>query len=377
MIFNEPVSIARSKYEEELKKYVDGVKYVNDLVGVMTMGSIGAPGLSDLDVICVVKDNFNKKYSNKLSVNHLDKNIFLHGPVIVPESMIGDLQYLIYASNLTDTDEVELASKVSELSNLEKKNISLAYLVDFTESRLVQYAKTKQQGKIDKRAWMTRLWSYVHTQNLCQYAEIKLSENSCKIIEDIKNLRENWLKGNPLNNDYFLNIFYRSEAVAKEVMKTACKESSIRIEGPEILSGPCIFESRNKRIICSANISEPYSLIRNLKIKNYTVPFITTYAPLEYAVHLNQYGSPDKCFQKDLTLTLNTNKYNNILNKRSKIVYSHSLFLKEKNINYSMGGYLGMPYDSSNPIIQLFYKGYWQWIANIKKERLFNGANNC
>ncbi|WP_440956483.1 hypothetical protein ACSAZK_06075 [Methanosarcina sp. Mfa9] len=368
MIFNEPVSIARSKYEEELKKYVDGVKSVNDLVGVMTMGSIGAPGLSDLDVICVVKDNFNKKYSNKLSVNHLDKNIFLHGPVIVPESMIEDLQYLIYASNLTDTDKVELASKVRELSNLEKKNLSLAYLVDFTESRLIQYAITKQQDKIDKRAWMTRLWSYVHTQNLCQYAEIKLSEDSCKIIEDITNLRENWLNGNPCNNDYFLNLFYHSEAVAKEVMIAACKESYMSAGSPEIISDPCIFENRNKRIICSSNTSEPYSLIRTLKIRNQTIPFITTYAPVEYAAHLNNYEFPNECFQKHLPVTPKTNTYLEILTKRSRLVYRHNLFLKEKNINYSMKGYLGIPYDFSNPIIRLFYKGYWQWVANINKE---------
>lgn len=376
IVFNEPISIRRSKYEEELKKYIDGVKSVDDFVSIMTVGSVGAPGLSDLDVICVVKDNFNKKYSSKFTVNHLDKNIFLHGPVIVPESMIEDLQYLIYASNLTDTEEVELASKVRKLSNFEKKNLSLAYLVDFTEGRLVQYAITKQEGKIDKRAWMTRFWSYVHTQNLCRYAEIKLSENSCKIIEDIKNIRENWLNGNSCNNDHFLDIFYRSEAVAKEVMKTACKESYTRIEGPKILLDPYVFESRNKRIICSTNILEPYSSIRTLKINNHTVPFITTYAPLEYAIHLKQYGYPRECFHENFTLTLETSKYNHILNKRSRIVCRHSLFLKENNIKYSMKGYLGMPHNSSNNIIQLFYRGYWQWIANIKKER-FYGSDNC
>ena len=368
IVFNEPISITMSKYEEELEKYIEGAKFTSGLVGIMTMGSVGAPGLSDLDVICVVKDNFNKKYSNKLSVNHLDKNIFLHGPIIVPESMLEDLQYLIYASNLTDTDEIGLASKVQKPSNIEKKNLSLAYLVDFTESRLVQYAITKQRGRIDKRAWMTRLWSYVHTQKLCQDAGIKLSKNSCKTIDNIKELRKDWLDGNYCDNDYFLNLFYRSEEIAREVIEIACKESYKRIEESEINSDPCIFQSRNKRIICSTDTLESHSSVHKLKIKHRSVSFITTYVPLEYAAHLSRYGFPDKYFHEDFTLMSNTDKYGHILSKRAMIVYKHNRFLKEKNINYSMSGYLGIPYDSSNHIIQLLYKGYWQWITNIKME---------
>jgi len=59
-VTNPPQRLLLEEYDNEIDKYIDRASSVDGLLGVMSMGSVGAPGLSDIDLICVVSDDLKE-----------------------------------------------------------------------------------------------------------------------------------------------------------------------------------------------------------------------------------------------------------------------------------------------------------------------------
>jgi hypothetical protein len=77
-IINQPRFLQKEAYDEELDLYLQKVDVAEGLVSVMTMGSVGAPGLSDLDLICVVDDGVRARSVLNLDLSdNTDQNFCL------------------------------------------------------------------------------------------------------------------------------------------------------------------------------------------------------------------------------------------------------------------------------------------------------------
>jgi len=350
-VTNEPYPIPRSDYEDEIAKYLDQIKSVQGMLSVMTMGSIKAPGLSDIDVICVVDDDFPSHQASRLSVKNLRGDLFLHGPVVIPVSLLEKLQYIIYASNLKTIWGEETHQRV-DLPDIEvMQDLSLAYTIDFSESRFGQYTAAKESRQIDMRRWMTRLWSFVHTRDLCKSSGTALSSRSQEVIERIVSLRHDWLAGKVCESAEFIEIFLQSETVLQEVFLTACKIACKKIGSPLSYSTTKVFTSKNKRIACSPDCEYPTAT--TLKIPR--VPLLrTTVAPANYASYLSQYLTPEGNAKSPRSNFIRT------LHKRSRYVKALKKFHQEKSLSFSMGGYLGLPLPQEKTMKEAIFKLIWK-----------------
>jgi len=355
IVKNPPQRVQLEEYECEINKYLERAKGVEGVRGVMSMGSIGAPGLSDIDLICVVDDDMVAGSAANLGVEGLRKDLFLHGPVIVPESMISQLQYIIYASNLISImgdDYVD--SIVTPEEDLEL--LKLMYLIDFTESRYGQYAQVKKRGYIDQRAWMTRLWSITHTAGLADDLGIDLSDQSMEILSDVRKLRSDWLEGDEIEDDWFVKVFINSEKVLSDVFKTACELAFVKLGGSQ-LPDKCKIIVGIKRICCQkeeSSIRGEWGRVPRIS------QYITTYANSRYALYLRKYGFDildDSYDDKVSPMSL-------LMKKRASMVRHLYRFHRDKNITFSMGGYLGLPLSKQRKIDSLKFRLGWI-IGNI------------
>jgi hypothetical protein len=355
-IINQPRFLQKEAYDEELDLYLQKANVAEGLVSVMTMGSVGAPGLSDLDLICVVDDGARARtvLNLDLSVGARDRGILIHAPIIVPRSLFIGLDYIFPVSNLSDCKGEPLAQMRESLTKEEESSLALVYLVDFTLSRLVQHSVVRTSAVLDKRSWLTRLWSLTHTENLCNKAGIELLSHWTKLLREIRFVREEWNSGNSCSDGRFLNLYHRLELVHRQLLPVALKAEA-SILGVKIPDIPLEFRASSRRIICQGK-AIPVVVNHSADIWSSVlkVNYHTIYAPSEYAVRLAHYG-----FQTPETVVLSEGSHGQVLRKRASLVRQYNQFLENSGITFSLRSNLGLPIRRESFVLTLIHKMFW------------------
>jgi len=96
-----PHKISREVYNQNKIRVLDYFRNHSSVKAIYEMGSIGDPGISDLDLILVLKENGTFTNTDYHFLAGLDKDIFVHHPFVIPETLFPYIQYMYYASNLS------------------------------------------------------------------------------------------------------------------------------------------------------------------------------------------------------------------------------------------------------------------------------------
>tara|TARA_Y100001968_G_scaffold144788_1_gene132202 strand:+ start:90 stop:1190 length:1101 start_codon:yes stop_codon:yes gene_type:complete len=363
-IVNQPKFLTEENYVIELNNYLSRAKKVEGLVSVVTLGSVGAPGLSDLDVICVVEDDSraNDLYPLRVSKKDHERGIFIHPPIIIPKSLFKEIDYIFPVSNLVDCYGLSLASEKSTLARDVEKSLSLVYLMDFTFSRLLQHSVVRANNIVEKRNWLTRLWSLTHTQRLCNDVGLVLKPSWESLLSEIRDVRKKWNSGVECSDEKFWNLYQRLFCVHLQLLPEIFKKELEFLE----LNKPSLdlrFGNKNKRIFCKSSVKFP------LPINHYTkywssvlkINYQTLFSPIEYSLRLAHYG-----FSTSADLTLSDNSYGQILKKRGALVRKYNEFLDNAGITFSLRGNLGLPVKNESFIFDLIHEAFW-FIQRYKK----------
>lgn len=95
-VFGWPVACASEDYDEAIKAYLAKIPQ-KGVVGVLQIGGVSHPGVSDIDLIVVFKSDFKssvKKYrSNILNANH--RYLMMHDPWFVDEEVLKKFSLLL------------------------------------------------------------------------------------------------------------------------------------------------------------------------------------------------------------------------------------------------------------------------------------------
>ena len=366
-IVNQPQFLPMEAYEDELERYLQRVNGVQSLLSVMTMGSVGAPGLSDLDIICVVEEQVRAREIPRLDISARarERGIFVHGPIVVPKSLVGELNYIFPISTLQNRWGEPLAQMVKPPAKEEQAELALVYLVDFTLSRLLQHSIVKTSGVLDKRGWLTRLWSLTHSEKLCNSAGIVLQPHWIRLLRDIRSVRERWNSGDDCSDSQFLNLYRRLEMVHRQLLSATLKREALLLEIP-VPRRPVRFKRGFRRVICRKEarvplvFHHPASMWSSVTKINYH----TIYAPPEYALRLAHYG-----FGTPETGPLSNKVHGEILKKRAELVKEHVSFLNRSRIMFSLRGNLGLPVGRESPVFTLLHRAAWIMLRTYAHSR--------
>jgi predicted nucleotidyltransferase len=83
-----PYNRSLTEYRATIDRFLEKAARINAVKAVYQFGSIGAPGLSDIDLALVVKDDINSQELSQLSIGNLgevDRENFLHETAILTE----------------------------------------------------------------------------------------------------------------------------------------------------------------------------------------------------------------------------------------------------------------------------------------------------
>lgn len=379
-IINQPSFIPLEEYDIEQEKYINNLKDVPGIVSINNFGNIGAPGLSDLDFLVVVEDDFNPKYAiklsckrglsileGKLSLNNLRINkdiynnqILLHGPAVVKRSQLKYLNYIIYVPYLQTLYGEPITDNMFLPSNEELNYLRLMYLIDFSIARMTHFALANELKILDKRGWLTRTWSLTHSKNICDAIGIKLSKSSNNAIEGIKEIRRQWLSGTLCSDELFFKSYKDSENLLIEILTKAIDQEKQHFGDLEFKRKQSSITVGDKKIEFSEKIYSPsaraissrYKLLKKQKW------YFECSMPLQYALHLNAYG-----FQLSEPITdgiIESNDYIKCLKRRAKKAREHRKFLFSTGLTFAMGAYIGLPIPPYNFIIRNLDKIHWK-----------------
>ncbi len=132
-VHHDLMTLSREEYASVLRRYVAEVSQAPDVMAVFQFGEVTEPGLSDLDLLVVVRDGVSVATLRRVvaasRVDRVSRYLFAHPPVIVPQIITGDITrvHTLYHLRQVWGDPVEIPRPLQTGAGL-----SLAEYVDFT-----------------------------------------------------------------------------------------------------------------------------------------------------------------------------------------------------------------------------------------------------
>ena len=351
-VYNQPRRVAIESYHIAVDRYVEDVKRLNGVVSIYLMGGFGAPGLSDIDIVVVVSDDFDPYESGRLSTKGIDGYLFLHGPIVVPLRLAESVQTIFYASNLRVLFGPDVIKSFEELSRTKQILLARIYLIDFLESRFLQFPK--DADSVDKRAWLTRLWSLVHSTFLFESVLGKrLGESEKRDLVRVKETRKEWLDKGRVSDKLFFEALYAGKRLAAALFMLALDECYGQ---PSLEKNKCIARA-NKRLCFSDDNKAPVYDRGQLSIFGRTLTKFYCELPSAYVAHLCCYDR-SFCVRWKIPPEYSRNQVD-LMKERAALVREHSVWLrKHAPRSGSMKGYLGIDVDRQPSIKSLVISLY-------------------
>lgn len=243
-------------YTAEIELYLARVKEISGVRSLYLMGSIGAPGLSDIDFVVVLDDGFNSADFSALSCSGLNPSVVLHGPIVVPYSLRTKLQHIVYASNLRCIYGEDCLQRWEDLDDFSARMLAHCYIIDFLESRFSQYATVSDE--VDKRVWLTRIWSITHTAFLFEkYVGTGLDDKMRECLGRIRDTRSVWMTEQHVPDELFIQAFDDSYELTRSLF-CSCIET---LYGRPTLIDDFTLSIGNKKLTFKNDLHVPeYSL---------------------------------------------------------------------------------------------------------------------
>ena len=195
--FNSPRRLFRQDYSSAMEKIVDRYSKNDELLAIYDWGSPSNPGISDLDIVFVMRDDAKNPLSlGQRSFMCLDgktRYIARHPFVFISENGFGDIPYVYPRASLRKIWGKSIGIK--KISKNEEKGILHAVLNDIVIRHYPRDFLHQQMGrKINVRDSMLRLNSLKYTFATLEKLRGKGNFAWEGFAKDVSRLREEWFE---------------------------------------------------------------------------------------------------------------------------------------------------------------------------------------
>ena len=207
---NFPVTIDLNRYDHVAEKLKERLVSIDGVTRVLVAGTCNRPGISDLDLLIVTRDQLTSRSTEQLNaildiLNEEERAIVMHPPMaLVPESLVKNLDR-IFPVSITDALWGEIP-QFNPLSTQEQKILTLVQLNDFAvamNGRL--FVEMMRRHIMDVRLLLNVLGGLKYSVRLIQQAGAR-DVPFLKFLQDIERLRAQWMKKEPIDDlPIFLN----------------------------------------------------------------------------------------------------------------------------------------------------------------------------
>ncbi|MEO6837523.1 MAG: hypothetical protein ABI261_04810 [Ginsengibacter sp.] len=366
--------IPLSSYEEIIKNYVDKVGNLEQVSSVIQMGSFTTPGISDIDLIVVIKDGMAfpdwKDISLKnISKDHKDAEVIAHDIFVIPEFVAQNVEAYFYIDQQNVLKGKQLGGNISQgIVDKCKEFLALEYAIFSLDS----IASTLLNPAADLRSTILLISSMRHSSKIA--FDLKIINNDYK--NEIKNRIEK-LRSDVISNEYsvedFSYLFENFINLLSSSIEKLLKNATDHIASGKLKNSWIV---NPKTAMVGVKKEEDFleKFLRILEKQKGTMFSKNTKifcVPIEFQMHIGAYLDGDKkaaIYFKNSFKNIQSFHDENELNTRvrqlrGEVAYQHWDFITRSGYKRSSGkAYFGIPYPGPKDYKSVLKKGmlYYQ-----------------
>tara|TARA_Y100000589_G_scaffold323336_1_gene357707 strand:- start:260 stop:1312 length:1053 start_codon:yes stop_codon:yes gene_type:complete len=335
--FNYPKPLTLEDYKISREKLIEFFSQSNDLRGIFEYGSTNNLGISDLDIIIVLKNKISKNASSFFSKNNLPKKTLIAldyaSLIILPEY---DFDKILMWDNLKLN---QIYGDKIKFINFDSFELNIARIIDWLPERIVRIEECLSTPNINVRKSLGLLKSSCYTlKNLKKDFNIT-NELLEKNILEVDKLRSNWFNIKSIERE---KLLIKQLNISKKNLLSSMKKFNI------FLCNNFNLKELGKDKNISLNFVNKFAFSyknnsRNNYLKKYNSGCIELVIPYFYMMHFikysNEVGLISDNIRKNITCEPIHNefklpeKYNLLLKNRINLCNEWASYLKFNNFN--------------------------------------------
>lgn len=200
-----PHFVERESYQSSTDKLIESIKTHKEVVAVYTIGHVSNPGISDIDMLIIVKDNVSLMRNFRSEMTAEEKYLFLHQPYACSAGDFRKAEMFTFLHNYNPaygTDIRTGARLDKQNTEILKKQTALEYLLKMYIQLYVQ----KKYRIIRVRDLLLHGKALIYDLEFLNIKEGKLLE----LVQTVIEWRNNWFRQTPTDKDiivWFENLF--------------------------------------------------------------------------------------------------------------------------------------------------------------------------
>ncbi|HCI58940.1 MAG TPA: hypothetical protein DFH96_09165 [Bacteroidetes bacterium] len=205
-LIDKPHFVSHEIYNEVTDKLISKLASNANVIAIYTIGHVGNPGISDIDMLIIVKDNCKLTHNFRADMSDIEKYLFLHQPYACSESGFKKAETFSFFHNynLVHGIDVRTSSKLNSTEiEILKKQTALEFLL-----------KMFMQLYIQKKYRILRVRDLLlHGKALIYDLEFLniSSGNLYQLVQKVIEWRKEWFNKTPTDNDiieWFESLFF-------------------------------------------------------------------------------------------------------------------------------------------------------------------------
>lgn len=208
-----PIPIGVEAYSKAQDRFCrEAQKLVPDLA-VLALGGFSCPGISDIDLMCVVPPETER--TALISLCDLTRNdrLFVHGPFIVPSSMSADIKWMM--PNVSYSLLVgRIEAHQDALCPTELFAAAATHLVDALIEQAIWFRRMRLGSTFPLRKLILRLSGLRYQVSLATELGVQMGETIPGFTDDVARLRAEWANSNDLNLGEIWRLYLTAETIA-------------------------------------------------------------------------------------------------------------------------------------------------------------------
>lgn len=218
--FGYPLLIDRDGHEASITRFRDLAVALCSDIRLYRFGRVAAPGLSDIDILCVVPDAVDPRIIQFLCEAAAADPVFTHAPFFVPLSLYAQLPYALMFIELEQIAGLPTPPLVDVPVEAGQHALHLAHVIDSALLRWLWFHRRLGDPRLPVRDTLLLLWSLRHlVRHFVRVVDP--ADDMSAFIGEVERTRTDWIEARRVDIETILRLREEGQGHLERLLRRA------------------------------------------------------------------------------------------------------------------------------------------------------------